>query len=243
MLRRKIWKIMHERKVNICLLQETHSCTEDQPFWSNEWEHKILFAHGDKNARGVAILVDKKFSTSIQEVNSDPEGRFLMIKLDINNYSHCIANIYAPNADDPGFFRKICQVIKSMDCVYNIIGGDFMYNIDLNPDLDWNDMKSYKGNTREVLNEIMEEEEWVDIWRILHPQTRCFTWVKTRPKITWSRIDFFLVSSNLTNLTNLTEESEIFSCIHLDHNGVELVFSNSVGKEDLVPGNSMRNCY
>ena len=41
--------------------------------------------------------------------------------------------------------------------------------------------------------------------------------MKTRLKISWSRIDYFLISENLINVTS---GSDIVSCIHSDHSAV-----------------------
>ena len=42
-------------------LQDTHSSNECEAQWRKEWGAEILFPHGSKNARGVAVLVKNDF--------------------------------------------------------------------------------------------------------------------------------------------------------------------------------------
>ena len=49
----------------------------------------------------------------------------MLCKLQIGEYTYCICNIYAPNFDSPGFFEGIFEKVRRMDCVFDIIGGDF----------------------------------------------------------------------------------------------------------------------
>ena len=65
----------------------------------------------------------------------------------------------------------------------------------------------------------MEQDDLCDAWRLRNPEIKRYTWVKTRPKISWSRIDFFLTSQNLMHHC---KEATIISCIHSDHNLISI---------------------
>jgi len=56
--------------------------------------------------RGVAILISRRVNFTINNTVIDPEGRFLIVNLSIQNMNLCIANIYGPNVDDPSFFHS-----------------------------------------------------------------------------------------------------------------------------------------
>ena len=62
------------------------------------------------------------------------------------------------------FFATIFEVVKTFDCVYNIVGGDF--NTVLEPAVDRNSDVWYNKNARDKIVEIMNVEEYFDIWRI-----------------------------------------------------------------------------
>ena len=46
-------------------LQETHSSLQYESEWLEQWESKILFSHGESNARGVAILISKQLDVKL----------------------------------------------------------------------------------------------------------------------------------------------------------------------------------
>ena len=213
--RKKMFTYLKTQKADIYFLQETHSCDKDAFMWNSMWGNECIFSHGASNARGVGILLSKKIKNTICEIRRDLNGRYVMVKLIVNDSSYCLANIYAPNTDNPEFFEEVFVKIKELDCDYIVLGGDF--NVALNPMEDRNDDKKYNQHAHEVIESWCEQEDIVDVWRIQHPEAKRFTWVKMKPKITWSRIDYFLISRNLVNLTN---DSEIVPCTLSDHSAV-----------------------
>ena len=136
--------------------------SKGEHIFSNTWGNKCLFANGAGNARGVATLFNSKVAKGIQDIERDIDGRYLICKVVIDEYSYCIANIYAPNEDSPQFFRNIFNKIREMDCVFQIIGGDF--NVALNPELDRGSEIMYNRNAREIILQEMENdgEAYVD---------------------------------------------------------------------------------
>ena len=86
------------------------------------------------NSKGVAMLFSKKLSNKITEIVRDAFGRYLVCKIQLGEYTYCVANIYAPNNDNPEFFQEIFEIIQKMECIFVIIGGDF--NLVLNDALD-----------------------------------------------------------------------------------------------------------
>ena len=211
--RRKIYKHMREQKPDICLLQETHATNNDCYIWSNQWGNKCLYANGDSNARGVSCLLTKNIVKGIKDVYRDIQGRYLILKIMIGEYSYCVANVYAPNYDCPSFFTEVYNIIKECDCTHSIIGGDF--NLVLDSELDRSENTLYNRQAHETLSSIMMEDNLCDIWRLKHPTVKRFTWAKHRPKISWSRLDMFIVSQNISQKCT---EATIESCILSDHN-------------------------
>ena len=108
-----------------------------------------------------------------------------------------------------------------MNCTYVVTGG--YWNIALNPNVDRNDNKWYHPNSCRTIAEWMEQESMMDVWRCQHVDEKRFTWIKTKPNIAWSRIDYFLVSENLMNLDVNTD---IIPCILSDHSAIMLEFDN-----------------
>ena len=123
---------------DLIFLQETHSKIETENQWERECGGKMLFSHGSRNARGVAVLFRNGFDISIDSSKIDPQGRFLVVKAKIEDNMFILANIYAPNKDRCSrlFFENLQNHLLEfgISAENNIIGGDF--NCPLNPHLD-----------------------------------------------------------------------------------------------------------
>ena len=196
---RKVFHFMNRQKVDILLLQEVHSVSHTNQLWGSEFGGEAIFANGTSNSRGVAILFKKKIG-KIDDIYRDINGRYVIIKVTIDDYSYCLANIYAPNSDDPEFFRNVFGIINQIESVFTIVGGD--YNLVLNSSLDWNKESSYNPKAWDTLLTLMEEHNLVDIWRARFPNDKKFTWCKydsTHRNFRWSCIDYFLVSESMMN--------------------------------------------
>lgn len=134
--RHEIFNYLKVHKTHLTLLQETHSCEDDERVWSNEWGNKIIYAHGNTSSRGVAVLIDKQAAAEvkIEAIRIDPQGRFLILDVNINNIKFVLVNVYGPNEDDPQFYTKVFGMVDARENASMIIAGDF--NTSLDPSLD-----------------------------------------------------------------------------------------------------------
>ena len=217
--RRKVFRFMKKYKADICLLQETHCTQKMEYLWSNEWGNKCLFSNGTSEARGVAVLLNKKSSGYVTEICRDMEGRYIICKLNIVDITYCVVNLYAPNDNDPSFFKDLFKKINEMDCVHVIIGGDF--NVVQDPNLDRNIPREYNKLNRGEIQKGMENLELTDIWRDKNADIRRFTWMKGRDQESWSRIDYFLTSQTLSNSC---VETDILPSVQTDHSLITVTF-------------------
>ena len=74
---------------------------------------KILYSHGETNARGVAILYKHGTNYEIHKVYGDLAGRLLIIDVSLNENRVAICNLYAPNDDKPEFFTSVLENLDS----------------------------------------------------------------------------------------------------------------------------------
>ena len=196
--RRKIFRYLHEKDIDVIFMQETHSTKNCEKRWRNEWGGRIFFDHGESNARGTAIFFKKQ--TQLKHLNTlrSREGRFVMVEAELEDKKFLLANIYGPNVDDPLFFSQIMQTISESSMDFKIVGGDL--NVILNPEMDKYSLSSKKTETAAVkfLNNFMEEEQWLDVWRIINPDARQYTWKRNTP-LTMSRLDYLFMASRKYN--------------------------------------------
>lgn len=203
----------------IMFLQETHGSKEIEKEWENDWGGKILFNHGDKNSRGVAILFDKEHDYKILNTISDDEGRFLLLELSVDGQEFVLVNVYFPTSGYKVNQLKLIDFIagKLNDYVDSkiILGGDFNVQLDTLS----NGNKMSNSAVKSSLNNLVDNFLLVDVWRVAHPNKTQFTWRgKSHGKTATSRIDYFLISDEL--IQNL-KSSNIFPSIKTDHSLIQ----------------------
>ena len=111
-----------------------------------------------------------------------------------------LANIYAPNEDNPKFFLEIFDHTTRAAESEIAIMGDF--NLVMDPELDRISKKEYAPKSRKIVLEMCQECDLVDIWRCLNPDKRTYSWIRknyVHNRISGSRIDFALISQGLAN--------------------------------------------
>ena len=194
--------------------------------WESQWGNRIIYANGDSNARGVAMLFSKANFKMIEEIRRDTEGHFLLVKMRIHEYSYCLANVYAPNVNSAHFFRELFVLIKQMNCVHTIIGGDF--NLVMDPQLDRSKDIMYNEEAQMMVKSFMEAEEICDVWRSMHNEQKIFTWSWFNSKtktLSWSCTDMFLT---LVSMMPSVVKCEVLPSILSDHSLLLMEFDMGI---------------
>ena len=177
--RKSIFYLLKQKQYDLIFLQETHSCMTDEKLWKCEWGGKIIFAHGDRNSKGVAVLFKHSLTFQIISLNIDPAGRFLLIELKINDKVLVIGNIYAPTKEEPEFFDSLFSAIAGFSNADLILGGD--WNLVLNDHLDKDGGPSHANkNSKERLKSYMKFFNLKDVFREINPQKKAYTRIQTQ---------------------------------------------------------------
>ena len=122
----------------------------------------------------------------IHSTTIDTEGRYVIVDIEIKGIRLAMANIYAPNYNNPTFFLNLSQKIEDLSNENQIIGGDF--NLVLNIDIDkLGGRQTTNLKSQEVLRNWCEHTDLIDIWRLQHPADQTFTWYTKKI----CRLDFF----------------------------------------------------
>ena len=190
--------------------------------WKSQWPGEIYFAHGSIHSRGVAILIRKGFDFELKSLRSDDEGRYLILKANIQDVTLLLINVYAPNITTKQslFFQTLSDLIaedepSAPDCKI-LLGGDF--NVTLDPALDCSGGNPALKESVKFLENIMMENDLVDIWRIRNPDSKKFTWRQKSP-IIQRRLDYWLISDTLQEDV---VKIDIVSAIKTDHLAITL---------------------
>ena len=154
---------------------------------------------------------------NVKETIRDGDGHYIVTSIEFEDKTFTLINVYAPNKDDPDFFKSL---VKAMDSIEKrdgiIIGGDF--NLVMDPALDQRNSMTNHEKGACVLTEYIDREGLCDIWRIQNPEAHRYTWHRqSKGSLTASRIDFFLISSHWADIISLSSmKLGIFS----DHSAI-----------------------
>uniref|UniRef100_A0A671TVT9 Reverse transcriptase domain-containing protein n=1 Tax=Sparus aurata TaxID=8175 RepID=A0A671TVT9_SPAAU len=189
--RSKLLTKMRKEQAQIVYLQETHlDFKEHEKLKRMGFTSVFSSSYKAGRRRGVAILLSGKLHfEKILEI-SDREGRFILVRGNIEGDPVTLLNVYAPPGSDIHFFKRVVDMITSETVGLLICGGDL--NIHLQPKLDTSNGKAQ--NTKSLvkkINILFEEVGLIDIWRDLHPNQRDFTHYSS-PHSLYTRIDYFL---------------------------------------------------
>ena len=112
--RKRLFRHLIRRNIDVALLQETHTNTETSQKYEAEWKrlrrnHHSLWNSETSRSCGVAILINNK--KTIQVINSakDSHGRIQTIQVSINDNIYQFQSLYAPNnpGSRPLFFEDL----------------------------------------------------------------------------------------------------------------------------------------
>uniref|UniRef100_A0A3P9JNS2 Endonuclease/exonuclease/phosphatase domain-containing protein n=1 Tax=Oryzias latipes TaxID=8090 RepID=A0A3P9JNS2_ORYLA len=205
--RKKIISQLKRLNCSIVLLQETHLDEKEHQKIKRDWVGQVVSSTcGEgKKKRGVAILCHRALGLTIEKTFTDKKGRYVMMVGNIGNVKVSILNLYAPNEDDPSFFKEITVILTSHAEGFLLVGGDF--NCVLNQHLDKKPFEPGPTPRKtKLLHNTMQELGLMDIWRHKHPKEKEYTFF-SKVHNSYSRIDFFCVSKrDAYKVTNYTLE-------------------------------------
>ena len=101
--RRDVLHYVRSKPSSIIFLQDTHLTKEIESTVRSEWGYECIFSSFTSQSRGVAILFKNNFEFKLKNVIDDTGGNFLIATIHTNEVDITLANIYAPNNDNPEF--------------------------------------------------------------------------------------------------------------------------------------------
>jgi Reverse transcriptase (RNA-dependent DNA polymerase) len=161
----------------------------------------------------------------------------MFIKCKLGEGQLILGSIYGPNKNENEFFEKINNYLLSQQNCNIIMGGDFNATWDCR-DAEDNIDTLFMVNPPSVfrsekINWIARNNNLTDPYRFLYPSRLDYTYI---PNATQnknrSRIDYFLITSDLCDRETLCEISESLLTKSFDHKMVTLGFDNKKGTKN-----------
>lgn len=218
----------------VCL-QETHILSVDEGrIWVSSYGFSCLVSPGSAHSCGSVILYRPCYLVKFQ---IDAAGRFVMADFKYHEVAFRIVCLYAPNRNpDCDDFFSFCES-RIDPLVPTLLCGDFNAVFDRSLDRRGSNIFDTTRESFEALLALFRECCVVDVWRVLHPTQRSFSWTKSDGSFA-SRID--LVGCPYSWLHHV-QSWDILVCPFPDHSAVML---NSVIPEPIPrgPGRWKLNC-
>jgi exonuclease III len=192
----------------------------DLETWTKEWGGKIYISSGSTHSRGVAILIPNGMDYEINSCLTDDYGRYILLDGIFNGYELTLLNIYAPtagkNSEQLKFLDELTPCLQKYSYKL-ILGGDFNTHLG---ELDNYKSNMHISNFARRLITMMEDLDMCDIYRILNPDTRRYTWRRlTTNGLQQTRLDYILIPNNMIYQIN---KVDIGHSLYSDHSPVSI---------------------
>jgi len=93
-----IFEMVKQKRIDVVMLQETHSDLRNAADWAEEWDGVSVLSHNTSLSGGVAILFAKSFSPTSYQVDEVVKGRLLKVRAIFENYIFVFICVYIPTA-------------------------------------------------------------------------------------------------------------------------------------------------
>jgi exonuclease III len=224
--REKIFQYLKENCRGIIFLQECHSSVNDEKNWNKLYNGDIYYSHGTQNARGTIIIVPETIRANIVNVVTDKLGRYIILQGTFDGKELTLVNTYLPTQDKINDqIRVLDEILPHVkDSIHNIVwGGDF--NMYMDPKKDqYKTKNAHKTQTVNKMQTIIDEWNLCDIYRVLNPDTKMYTWrINNYNGIKQSRLDYWFIPKGfIYNIKQCTT----YPAIHSDHNIIAITIEN-----------------
>ena len=197
--RHSLATFMVSRHLDIIGLQETHWETEEEAkTWARDFPTMDLFSSfGTSKQNGVTIAIAKRLRATVSIRNRDTRGRFLSLNIDIDGCSYTVSCLYSPRTSRERDVFLSTVVEPALTSRRHILLGDF--NTVFDPALDRNTSTYVRPDpSSRQLTRLVESNGMRDLFRLLHPSDRAYTW-KRPNNLQMSCIDMIFATGDLAS--------------------------------------------
>uniref|UniRef100_A0A803JST4 Reverse transcriptase domain-containing protein n=1 Tax=Xenopus tropicalis TaxID=8364 RepID=A0A803JST4_XENTR len=218
--RKLVLDYVKKQTPEVIMLQETHLQGSKTLALKRPWVGWAFHSTFSTYTGGVATLIKRTANFKLLTLQSDPQGRFLLIHCYLNMVETILANIYIPPPYTDNCITQLATFIATHPHARVIATGDF--NTVLDEQLDRLRKQNLPGlNKPSNLHTHMENLGLTEIWRHTHPTETGFSCFSTSHMVL-SRIDMAFISKDL--LLNIHSATYLARGIS-DHAPLQLIWN------------------
>lgn len=217
-------ELFQQKKLDVILLQETHSDSDNETEWVLWTDVSCVLSHGSNFKGGVAICISTKLDFNILSSVEIKRGRALVVVVEIEKVPFSFINVYAPNSGPERvfFFEQLRDELLILRLNNIIMGGD--WNCTLQFTMDRMNIEPHPKSSAS-LNSMVGHLDLCDTWRLQHPGDRQYTWCRVNDNtVSAARLDRIYISHSLRSTLS---DSSITPVGFTDHHLITAVFISS----------------
>ena len=104
--RRDVFDFLKTKQAHIYCLQDCHFTPDMKNRIYSEWDGECYFSFGQSNSRGICVLFKKNLPITVNKIENDSLGNYLLLDLTYMTNSLTLCTLYGPNKDTPTFFYR-----------------------------------------------------------------------------------------------------------------------------------------
>ena len=125
------------------------------------------------------VLLNNNFEQKVKRIKTDKNGNYIILDMVIEEKEITLVNLYGPNEDNPQFYENLIKKIAEFENDNVIICGD--WNLVINPEIDSHYLHINNPKARQIILNLLEEENFIDAWRVMNEDSRKYTWRRLNP--------------------------------------------------------------
>jgi exonuclease III len=188
--------------------------------YNNTCQYDFVF-NSSLNRRGCGILINRRLDYSITDTLKDANENILSVTLSLDNYLIRAVSVYSPNVNDRAFFTDLNNILQRDRHIPTVLGGDWNMTVSINNsehNIDIINMANPPSLFRSrLLYKLCDTFDLVDPYHLLHPSRWEYTYVPHAATTNRSRLDFFLITSNVSQCVKKCEINPYMGTALFDH--------------------------
>lgn len=202
--RTSILGVLRARSIDFAFIQESHLLKQHSNRLANKHYRVLAFSAASSSAKGVAVLAKRRIRLDFLGDWSDNGGRIAVAKIRLEGKLLALVSVYAPNILDKEFYKLLTKTLLDLTEFKIIVGSDF--NTAWQHDLDRSTATESREQalTSAELRALADSTGLVDIWRLMNPTVRDYSFLSGRHS-SFSRIDYIFAPINLFHKITKTE--------------------------------------
>lgn len=106
-----LFQYLKSQSPQLILLQETHLMGSKILTLKKPWIQRAVHATYSTYARGVSILIHKNFPCVIEEVCTDPQGKYVIVVFTLWSHRYIVINMYIPPPFSPEILYAVINKV------------------------------------------------------------------------------------------------------------------------------------